>query len=86
MGKEKNRGSDDKSKKKQAKAGKAEKKGEVAAAAAAPQKTPKGNAGSFVVLPCTCAHHYQDLFWGKGQRVFNVGKEGRVCTVCGAKK
>lgn len=61
-----------------------EKKPEVAAAP--DSKTAKKHLGSSVVLPCTCAHAYQDEVYGKGQRVFNIGSQNRACTVCGAKR
>ena len=33
---------------------------------------------------CSCAHVFQDKKYGKGRRVFNVGKNGdkAKCTVC----
>lgn len=36
------------------------------------------------LAPCNCPSAYQDKFYGKGVRVKNVGKDGKlVCTVCG---
>lgn len=39
------------------------------------------------ITSCTCTHDFQDSIFGPGQRVHNIGKEGRpICTVCGKKK
>jgi len=32
---------------------------------------------------CKCSSPYQDDRYGKGQRLFNKGKEEYSCTVCG---
>jgi hypothetical protein len=84
MSKEKSRGSDDK-KKSKSKSGSA-KAATSAVAAPVSVKASKGDVGASVILPCTCSHEWQDKLHGKGQRVFNVGKDARHCTVCGAKK
>lgn len=34
---------------------------------------------------CTCGHEYQDRLYGKGKRVYNIGKTNKICTVCGNK-
>lgn len=49
-------------------------------------KVVKKDLGRSVILACTCAHEDQDFFYGRSMRVFNVGAQHRVCTVCGAKK
>lgn len=57
-----------------------------------PDKATEETTGSnrSKVLPCTCAHEYQDQRYGKNQRVHTRGgKSGAyfwTCTVCGAKK
>jgi hypothetical protein len=38
------------------------------------------------VFSCTCKHEFQDKTYGAGKRVFNLGKTGYKCTVCGSKK
>lgn len=43
------------------------------------------------IKACVCVHEYQDMKYGKGQRVHNItvkGKEAKVkrCTVCGKEK
>ena len=44
--------------------------------------------GATKVLPCTCAHAYQDRKYGQGRRVHNIGGGGGAgakkyrCTVC----
>ena len=37
---------------------------------------------------CKCPHEFQDETYGKGNRLFNEGKEGKEirCTVCGITK
>jgi hypothetical protein len=37
----------------------------------------------YTIKPCTCKHGYQDSRYGPGQRVWNIGKGKRTCTVCG---
>lgn len=34
------------------------------------------------VFNCSCSHEFQDKTYGKGRRVFNMGKTGYRCTVC----
>ena len=40
------------------------------------------------IMSCTCKHDFQDLTYGRGNRVFNERKEkGRYkCTVCGTER
>ena len=43
------------------------------------------------VLPCACAHEYQDKQYGKGNRLHNWARAamktgGWRCTVCGKEK
>jgi hypothetical protein len=39
-----------------------------------------------MVFPCSCKSEFQDKTYGIGRRVFNMGKTGYTCTVCGSKK
>ncbi len=39
-----------------------------------------------MVLPCNCAHDYQDKVYGKNQRVHTPAAKGHRCTICGAMK
>lgn len=43
-------------------------------------------ASGTVIGPCNCESKYQNLKYGKGQRVFNVGTKNATCTVCGTKR
>lgn len=38
-----------------------------------------------MIYPCVCKNDFQDSLYGKGRRVYNVGKVNKVCTVCGNK-
>ena len=48
------------------------------------------------IVKCDCKNEYQDLMYGKGNRVFNVMNDGKPivpntgpsarCTVCGKEK
>jgi len=42
-------------------------------------------SGGIMIYPCTCTHEYQDKLYGKGRRVYNIGKTHKHCTVCGNK-
>lgn len=35
--------------------------------------------------PCDCQHEFQDKRYGKGIRIYNIGKTHKSCTVCGNK-
>lgn len=37
-----------------------------------------------VTKTCTCKHDYQDIIYGKQQRIFNLSEDGKKasCTVC----
>lgn len=36
------------------------------------------------IIRCSCSHEYQDVLYGKGNRVANVMRSGQSkCTVCG---
>ena len=39
---------------------------------------------STIILKCTCKHAFQDVRYGEGRRVHNVGEanDKAVCTVC----
>jgi hypothetical protein len=37
-----------------------------------------------MIANCSCSHEYQDRLYGKGKRVFNLGKTNYRCTVCRA--
>lgn len=53
----------------------------------APTATPASKVGKTEVKMCseTCKSEYQDQKYGRGRRVFNVGKAGSTCTACGKK-
>lgn len=38
------------------------------------------------VFQCSCNHEFQDKTYGKGRRVFNMGKSNYRCTVCKSTK
>lgn len=38
-----------------------------------------------MIQSCDCAHEEQDKMYGRGRRVYNVGKSYKSCTVCGKK-
>ena len=38
-----------------------------------------------MIYPCKCNHEVQDKMYGKGRRVYNIGKTDKKCTVCGNK-
>ena len=39
-----------------------------------------------MIANCVCTHKVQDEMYGKGKRVFNLGKTNYKCTVCWATK
>jgi hypothetical protein len=39
-----------------------------------------------VIKTCTCKHNFQDVKYGKTNRVHNIGKKKTTCTVCGVSK
>ncbi len=38
------------------------------------------------VFNCSCTHKAQDEIYGKGRRLFNMGKANYRCTVCKSTK
>jgi hypothetical protein len=45
-----------------------------------------GKASGTMRLPHTCHSSYQDKKYGKGTRIWNIGKTVVRCTVCGEEK